>query len=521
MQVLLSAEHQQQKNVPHTPNLPVRCDGLAARRAQACDVVTSSRDLRELFTPLSRQRYGAVPDFVAGHSSRPLSGGLMDRRMFLKRAAVTATAAVPFTAFLSRAHAATAARPSLGGGGYGPLAPMNDETTGLPLLMLPAGFRYVSFGWTGDPLDSGTLTPGSHDGMAAYRGENGLVRLVRNHERGTGTPFSGTFYDAGAAGGTTTLTFDPAAGALVSAFDSLSGTIRNCAGGPTPWGSWLTCEETTLFTTVPHGYVFDVPADGFGDPEPIRGMGRFSHEAVAVDRRTGYIYETEDAGTSSGFYRYVPARRNRPSAGGKLYMLKVVGVDQANLHTGYPHGTAFGVEWVPIHDPDSLAADMPGNFVWSQGRAQGAATFGRLEGCWYGNDRKIYVVSTNGGAVGQGQIWVYDPADETISLLFESPDAAILNAPDNITVSPRGGLVLCEDGNGEEFMHGLTVDGEIFQFAKNNVVLNGEKNGFVGDFRGSEWAGACFSPDGEWLFANAQSPGITFAITGPWRQGGL
>jgi len=164
---------------------------------------------------------------------------------------------------------------------------------------------------------------------------------------------------------------------------------------------------------------------------------------------------------------------------------------------------------------------MPGNFVWAQGRAKDAATFARLEGCWYGGDRRIYIVSTSGGAVGQGQIWVYDPKEETISLLFESPSMAVLNAPDNITVSPRGGLVLCEDGGGEEFLHGLTVEGEIFKFAKNNVVLNGERNGIVGNFAGSEFAGACYSPDGDWLFANIQSPGITVAITGPWQNGAL
>jgi secreted PhoX family phosphatase len=127
-------------------------------------------------------------------------------------------------------------------------------------------------------------------------------------------------------------------------------------------------------------------------------------------------------------------------------------------------------------------------------------------------------VSTSGG-IGQGQIWEYDPSAETIRLLFQSPGSAVLNAPDNITVSPRGGLVLCEDGNGLEFMHGLTVEGEIFPFAQNNIVLNGERNGFVGDFRGSEWAGACYSPDGKWLFANIQSPGLTVAITGPWMSG--
>jgi secreted PhoX family phosphatase len=467
----------------------------------------------------------------------------MDRRVFLKGAA-TATAAIPFSAFISRAEALPG-RPRGEDAAYGPLSPVLDETTGLPLLMLPDGFRYVSFGWTGDPMSNGTRTPGAHDGMAAFRmgGQHGAneprrgdggnanghkVRLVRNHELSGGQPFSSAIYDVAAGGGTTTLIFNGRDGSLVEDYGSLAGTSTNCAGGPTPWDSWMTCEETTRFTTVPHGYVFDVPADGLGDPTPIRDMGRFSHEALAVDPVTGYIYETEDAGFNSGFYLYVPNRRNRPEHGGALYMLKVVGMPLANLGLSYANGTSFDVEWVRIENPDNTASNMPGNFVWAQGRAQGAATFARLEGCWFGNDRKIYVVSTNGGGAAgppqtgaQGQIWVFDPKAQTMTLLFQSPGAAVLNAPDNITVSPRGGLVLCEDGSGDEFLHGLTVDGEIFQFAKNNVVLAGERNGITGDFRGSEFAGACYSPDGKWLFANIQSPGITFAITGPWHTGAL
>ena len=447
----------------------------------------------------------------------------MDRRAFLRRAAVTAGAAVPLTAFMQRAAGAQDYRSAVRRGqtaGYGPLVPANDQTTGLPLLLLPEGFKYLSFGWTRDPLDNGRPTPGVHDGMAAFAAGRGRVRLVRNHEVGPGTPFSASAYNLAAGGGTTTIEFDTHTGEVIGATDSLSGTIRNCAGGPTPWGTWLTCEETTMqLAGHPHGYVFEVPSDGMGDPLPLRDMGRFSHEAVAVDPATGYVYETEDAGNSSGLYRFIPNTPGRLSDGGALSMLKLRGANLANLGASYATGTRFDVEWVPIGTPDN-PAPIAGNFVWLQGRAQGAATFARLEGCWYGNDAKIYVVSTSGG-LGQGQIWEYDPAAETIRLLFQSPGAAVLNAPDNITVSPRGGLVLCEDGNGEEFMHGLTVEGEIFPFAKNNIVLDGERNGFVGDFRGSEWAGACYSPDGRWLFANIQNPGVSFAITGPWMSGAL
>jgi hypothetical protein len=443
----------------------------------------------------------------------------MDRRSLLKSAALAA-ASVPFQALRARVEGAPHSRPTAVG--YGKLRQTLDGTTGLPLLLLPAHFRYVTFGWTGDLMNDGVATPGSHDGMGAFSAGPGRTRLVRNHEvTGSGTPFCGARYDPVGAGGTTTLDFDTQNGVLVSAHASLSGTIRNCAGGPTPWGTWLTCEETNAFSTVPHGYVFEVPGDGsLSNALPLRAMGRLSHEAVAVDPLSGYVYETEDAGATSGFYRFVPGTPGVLANGGQLFMLKVRNVSLADLGASYANGTTFPVEWVPIATPDNPASNAPGNAVWSQGRALGAATFARLEGCSYGNDRKIYVVSTSGGAT-QGQIWTYDPAAETITLLFQSPGANVLNMPDNMTVSPRGGLVLCEDGDGLEYLHGLTVNGEIFRFAQNNVKLSGERNGISGDFTASEWAGVCYSADGQWLFANIQSPGITFAITGPWGTAGL
>jgi secreted PhoX family phosphatase len=446
------------------------------------------------------------------------------RRAFLWRSAALTglTVAGPLQALEARAQAGAAAaarrRPD-----YGPLYPTPDGTTGLPLLHLPQGFRYVSLGWTGDPLADGTPTPGAHDGMAAFAFKGGRIRLVRNHEIGAGAPFDADLaYDPAAGGGTTTLEFNTFTGRVAKSWASLSGTVRNCAGGAMPWGSWLTCEETIDGApqgglTERHGYVFEVPVVGTAVPEPIRAMGRFAHEAVAADPATGYVYETEDQGSNSGFYRFVPEHPGHLHFGGTLFMLSIAGRPQFDTRTNQGREPQ-AVEWVPIPTPDP--ADPAGNSVFSQGFAAGGARFARLEGCWHGKDR-IYFASTNGGNAGQGQIWEYDPAAETLRLLFESPGAEILNSPDNLCVSPRGGLVLCEDGSGIEFVHGLTTDGTIFRFAQNNVVLAGQRNGISGDFRGSEFAGACYSPDGRWLFFNIQTPGITFAVTGPWGRGAL
>ena len=439
----------------------------------------------------------------------------LSRRHFLASAAgAAAMLGGPFAALQARAAQGPKGR-NADSPDYGPLAPVRDQATGLPLLSLPRGFEYISFGWTGDEMDDGLRTPSSHDGMAAFR-LGDAIHLVRNHERGerAGAFVNGPFtYDPRSGGGTSNLVFDPDGGRLLQAYASLAGTVRNCAGGPTPWGSWLTCEETFLIDSKRHGYVFEVPADGTSNAIPLPGLGRFSHEALAIDPATGIVYLTEDR-DNSRFYRFVPTTPGQLAAGGQLEAMVLTGTLDTRLAVA---GDAWDVSWVPIVQPDPNT-----DTVRQEAAAKGAARIVRGEGCWYGNGR-VYFISTSGGAAGQGQVFALDPVGETLACVFVSPGAAVLDNPDNIAVSPRGGIVLCEDGdNAVQSMHGLTPDGEIFKFAENHVVLAGERNGITGDFSGSEWAGATFEPkNGNWLFVNIQTPGITFAITGPWKQGAL
>lgn len=377
-------------------------------------------------------------------------------------------------------------------------------------------------------MSNGRPTPAAHDGMGAFPGKDGTVVLVRNHELIESAAFGDQPYDSHAGGGTTTILFDPHAERVSSVLPSLSGTLRNCAGGPTPWGSWLTCEESVLGPAPDnalarqHGYIFEVPSNGIASAEPLKAMGCFVHEATATDPSTGIVYETEDQGTA-GLYRFIPNTRGRLADGGRLQMLAIDGRPRYNTAKGQRVGATLGIHWVDIRDPDRphvnpAARDSRG--VRQQGLDAGGAVFSRLEGAWFGNER-LYVTATDGGDALMGQVWELDPREQTLRLAFESPGKDVLNRPDNICLSPRGGLVVCEDGTTTPCVHGVTRDGRIFRFARNNMRLSGERNGFAGDFSASEFAGATYSPDGAWLFINIQRPGVTLAITGPWQDGGL
>jgi uncharacterized protein len=485
----------------------------------------------------------------------------MDRRTFLRGSAATAGAVVlggPFQGFVTRA--ANAVKPAV----PAPvLRPVEDKRDGIVRLWLPRGFQYRSFHDTETPvtLPDGTVLPGRHDGMASFPGPGENLYLVRNHEvNAPGNAFGpGTPYDAMARGGTTTIEVTPK-GKVVDAFTSLNGTQMNCSGGPMPWGSWVTCEETvngpdvgpdfTLVSNVPleqpHGFIFEVPAGGQSNREPITSAGRFAHEAVAFDPVEGILYLTEDNfGFPSGFYRYMPAGNPMETGfldnDGKLQMLAVAGQPNLDLAAAQPEGATYGVEWVDIEDPapsfpytPGLPAPTDNNtalvYVGNQGRAQGAAYFSRLEGSVYENG-VVYFCSTQGGGLaetsigpiadgygnGTGQVWAYWIEDHVLQLVFESPGVEVLDFPDNVTTSRRGTLILCEDSSGDNYLRGLTKAGDLFDVALNRLHSAGGTPRF-----GEEFAGSTFSPDGSTLFVNIQAnAGLTFAIWGPWARIGV
>ena len=454
------------------------------------------------------------------------------RRLLLGAAAASAFAALPPTARALAAIGATARAPEL--------IALRDRSTGLKLLELPRGFSYLSFGWAGDPLYGGQATPQMHDGMAVVAAVGDRLTLVRNHEiRSDDGAFAAgdIVYDPAAGGGTTTLEFDTSRGRLVRAYASLAGTALNCAGGPTPWGSWLSGEETVRGPGDPHyseprplryqkshGWMFEVRGDGPHAARPLLALGRFTHEAAAVDPATGIVYLTEDR-TESGFYRCVPNQPGALERGGKLEMLAACTADGAvaELVRGLPAGANYATRWVPIADP--ALAHTPGTRdakgVYAQGNALGGTRFARLEGCWHAGGL-VYFTSTSGGDAGRGQVWRYHPQVERLELVYESREAEALDKPDNITVSPRGALVICEDRDNEvPRLIAISPQGRVTAFARNALRLDGERNMWSGDFSKREFAGACFSPDGRWLFVNVQVPGISFAITGPWARLGL
>ena len=457
-------------------------------------------------------------------------------------AGMSATA-IGFAALKTLYGAPASAQPVVTG--YGPL---RSDPAGL--LDLPPGFSYTVMSRAGQPMSDGLVTPAAFDGMAAFAvpGQRGRVALVRNHEMWPNLTEGGAFGSSNQLpssiprskifdfaedgtpklGGTTTMVWDVRGRRLVSVHLSLAGTTGNCAGGPTPWGSWLTCEETieknSPLVSRPHGWVFEVPSEARGlvDPVPLTAMGRFVHEAAAVDARTGIVYLTEDR-PDSLFYRFLPSAPGQLARGGRLQALGLVDDRERDLRN-WPTdkggqgvvirpGESVAVRWIDLDDVESPNGDLK-----DRGFAQGGLRFARGEGLTIarsGRGSELYMCCTMGGPAGLGQVWKYvtsrkeGSADEAadpgrLELFVETTSAAKLKNCDNVTVAPWGGLILCEDGADDQpqFLRGVTPAGALFDLAANRM---------------SEFAGATFSPDGSVLFVNVQSPGISFAIEGPWR----
>jgi len=445
--------------------------------------------------------------------------------------------------FLGLRHLSLGANPGLEGPmptakGYGPLLPDPNR-----VFDLPEGFRYRIIARQGERMADGLLVPGDPDGMAAFPLDNGRIGLICNHELAFDEADKGAFgssnenfpsevqricYDPGKGkgpqlGGTTTMVYDPARERVERQYMSLAGTDRNCAGGPTPWNSWITCEETNLradaVTAKDHGYNFEVPLSAEikpADPVPLKAMGRFRHEAVAVDPKTGIVYQTEDM--SDGLiYRFIPDVPGKLAEGGRLQALVIVNRPSCDTRNWpelegptFPVNQPFEVSWVDIVDVES-----PDDSLRFQGFDKGAARFARGEGMWAG-DGEYYFACTNGGPKLQGQIFRYIPSpyegtpEETnqpgkLDLFIESTNPDLLKNCDNLTVAPNGHLVVCEDADKPCRLVGVSPEGKLYRIGQNS-------------YTGSELAGACFSPDGKILFVNIQKEGLTLAITGPWDR---
>ncbi|MEQ5787512.1 DUF839 domain-containing protein [Erythrobacter sp. NFXS35] len=448
-----------------------------------------------------------------------------DRRRFLG-ATATAFAALAASGCMTRGAPAPTRAAAVGDGftDYGALVP---DPAGL--LDLPQGFSYRVISSLGDAMDDGGTVPDRADGMGCFDIGNGEIALVRNHELQPQ-------HDAGGAiakgfgkrngvvvpGGTTNIVLDAETLAVKRQFRSLGGTIRNCSGGVTPWGTWLTCEEAP---TGPgqrygdglernHGWVFEVPASARGlvDAVPLTAMGRFNHEAAAVDPATGIVYMTEDR-DDGVLYRFVPKVPGRLTAGGRLQAMVIDGLaDTRNwLESGSTAAMAVGqsypVRWVDLDTPEAPADDLR-----QRAAAKGAALIARGEGLHMGFGRggsEVFACSTNGGAKQLGQIFKLTPglagAPDMVELFFESESEAQFNYGDNLAVAPNGHLIVCEDQYTDvvdNHIRGITPDGIAYTFARLKAQ--------------TELAGGCFSPDGRVLFVNAYSPTATLAITGPW-----
>ena len=397
----------------------------------------------------------------------------LQRRHFI--AAGLGAAGVMFTpAWLRSALAADAVA---GPGPYGELQPPNEVG-----LMLPPGFtgRQISRG--GDPI--GTYPwHFAPDGQATYRTGDGGFVLVQNSEA------PGVL-----GGGASAMRFGPD-GSLDSAYRVLAGTNINCAGGPTPWGTWLSGEEHE------GGMIWEADPAGVLPQVPRPALGNFSHEAAAVDPVEGHVYLSEDQGDSL-FYRFTPDEPGNLASG----LLEAARLDAAG-----------NVTWLAVPDPNVVTAGAQ-----TRHQVPEATVFDGGEGLWYADDVVYYTTK------GDKRVWAYDCRARTMEVVYdgENTPGAALNAVDNVTVSPFGDVYVCEDGGNMEICL-ISPDRVVSPFVR---VVGDDHPG------SSEMTGVVFDPSGTRMYFSSQrsypfdetlsglsseagfaARGATFEVTGPFR----
>lgn len=381
------------------------------------------------------------------------------------------------------------------------------------LFDLPNGFSYKVVISSGDLMSDGLNYGKRPDGMAAFELNDGSTALVVNHETKSkdkslniNTAYDGVNGRA-YSGGTSTLVLESDGRTLKRSNRSLSGTIDNCAGGTTPWNTWISCEETYREN---HGYAFEVDPeskslDGY---KRLTHMGRFQREAITVDLNDpeGCVYQTEDD-YSGLFYKFIPSTKGQLSGPGKLFALKIPGIkNTSNKNGSISVGDSFPVEWVRIQDPSAKSVKTK-----TQGQNEGASIFNGGEGIIFTNDKdstsNIFFTCKRGGQAGLGQIWKYSPSKSKISLFYESDNTNNLWEGDNINITPWGDLIICEDNDSNACkLIGCTPNGTLYPLGR------------VAGNSSSEIAGICFSPDGKNMYLNIQDEGKTIAISGDWNK---